>query len=879
MTDGTHDLSFTTGLPGLDQVLHGLIPGDNVVLQVGSLDEYKPFVTPFVRASVAAGAPLIYFRFARHEPLLSEADGAHVHELHPESGFEQFITAILDVIEQAGRGACYVFDSLSELAVDWYSDRMLGNFFMLACPYLYRFDTIAYFALMRNAHSQLATDAIVNTAQVVMCIYSNAADMYVQPLKVDRRRSPTMYMLHRRRGDAFEPVTGSAETAQVLSRTPHPWLNFMIHRPGVWMRTFMAATDAMEAAASGKESGADLDALFERLLRAAVTRDQRFIRLCRTYFSLEMLLEILQRMIGTGLIGGKSLGMLLARAIVRNDAPELSDKLEPHDSFFIGSDVFYTYLVQNDCWWLRRRRKGATLEQILDNADAARERMFEGTFPEDIRHQFMEMLNYYGQSPIIVRSSSLLEDNYGNAFSGKYDSVFCANQGGPDERLDEFIRAVRHVYASALSKDALTYRAERNLLERDEQMALLVQRVSGYACGEVFLPHLAGVGFSFNPYVWDASIDPNAGMLRMVLGLGTRAVDRTDDDYTRLIALNAPLKRPEGAADDARRYSQHRVDVLNLAENRLDTETTEQALQAIPEEHRGRFVVRDHELERLARRQYRRIAFPWTLNLDGVLNDSTIVADMQRLLKVLHAAYDNPVDIEFTVNFREDWRYLVNLVQCRPFQVNITVAGTVAQLPEQTPERTVVIESGGPVIGAGLAAVVDHIVYVAPSGYSRLSMQERYRVAHLIGRATRACNPNHDRTVMLIGPGRWGTRSPSLGVPVTFSEINASSILCEMAVMHEGLVPDLSLGTHFFNDLVEMDMMYLALFPEKPGNAIRSDLLDGAPNRLATLLPDAEDLASVVRVIDATQIVAGETLFIRADPVKQRAVCFTAGER
>ena len=168
----------------------------------------------------------------------------------------------------------------------------------------------------------------------------------------------------------------------------------------------------------------------------------------------------------------------------------------------------------------------------------------------------MKMLEYFGQSPIIVRSSSLLEDAYGNAFSGKYESVFCANQGTPQDRLENFLNAIRKVYTSTLSEEALAYRAHWGLLDRDEQMAILVQRVSGSVYEDQFFPQIAGVGVSYNPYVWNSEIDPEAGMIRLVFGLGTRAVDRIDDDYTRIVALNAPSRRPEASSEDVRKFSQ-----------------------------------------------------------------------------------------------------------------------------------------------------------------------------------------------------------------------------------------------------------------------------------------------------------------------------------
>ena len=128
---------------------------------------------------------------------------------------------------------------------------------------------------------------------------------------------------------------------------------------------------------------------------------------------------------------------------------------------------------------------------------------------------------------------------------------------------------MRTIYASTMSEKALRYREQRGLLDHDEQMALLVMRVSGAMHGRYYYPQAAGVGFSFNPYVWHETIDPKAGVLRLVFGLGTRAVDRSDDDYTRLVALNAPQRRPESNFDEVRQYAQRRVDYLDLQANRL----------------------------------------------------------------------------------------------------------------------------------------------------------------------------------------------------------------------------------------------------------------------------------------------------------------------
>jgi hypothetical protein len=860
------DERLGSGLVGLDQILHGLRLGDNVVLQVDRFEDYLPFVRAYGEAAVRQGHRLIYFRFARHQPIFADREDLEIVELRPEIGFERFLSEILDVIETAGVGAYYVFDCLSELLVDWYSDRMVANFFMVTCPFLYRLDTVAYFALIKQQHTALALDAIIETAQVVLTVYRNEKQLFVKPLKVEGRHSRTMYMLHEWRGEEFIPVSNSATIFQVFSKVAHPWLDFSIHRPGLWKRSFMQAQSLLKEIAEGRGAAEATDC-FDRLSRMAITRQEHFARLVKTYFGLEDLVRVFQRMIGTGLIGGKALGMLLARAVVHRNQPELATLLEDHDSFFVGSDVFYTYLVRNDCWWLCRRGQG---EALLDRASEARDKILTGDFPEDIRQQFAEMLSYFGQSPLIVRSSSLLEDNFGNSFSGKYDSVFCANQGKPAERLEAFVDAVRQVYASAMNPEALFYRQHRGLLEQDEQMALLVQRVSGAEHHGRFYPQLAGVGFSFNPFVWCEGIEASAGMLRLVFGLGTRAVDRTEDDYPRLVALNAPEKVPQ-AREDATRYSQKRVDLLDLLDNSLKTELLENLLQDKLELPLELFISPDEELMARAREAGVKLTFPYVLDFRGLFRRTGFVKDMRALLQTIEEGYECPVDVEFTVNFFDSSTYQINLVQCRPFQVQVRGRDRVLRPPVGIEEAKVLLKSKGPILGQSALSVVDRIVYVVPSAYAALPEQERYAVARLVGQLA-GRKETEEQQIMLVGPGRWGTSTSSLGVPVAFPEISGVSVICEVALMHDGLVPDLSLGSHFFNDLVELEMTYLAVYPGKEGNSLNEAFFREYRNCLIDLVPDAGALASVVRVVDRQ--FGGPGICLHSDSRKQAAVCY-----
>lgn len=862
--------NLSTGLRGLDDVFTGLRAGDNVVWQVDAIEDYIAFVHPFCREAVAARRQLIYFRFADHESLLPPGVTADVHEIRPDAGFELFISQIFDVIERAGIGACYVFDCLSELAVDWYSDRMLGNFFMLTCPYLYSYETITYFALMRNRNSSTAIDAIHGTAQIILDIYRQKTKRYLHPLKVYKRHSDTMYMLHAWEGERFVPVRASADIARILTSVPQPWLDFAVQRQDPWTRTFAEAQELAARLEPTNASRSEAAPVTRKLLSMAVTRDPQLLRLAEKYFSLHDVVDIGNRMIGTGLIGGKSVGMLLARAILRHENDKWAERLEAHDSFYIGADVFYTYLVVNGCWWVRRKMKDPA--SALDGAEEARQRILGGDFPKDIQDRFTAMLDYFGQSPIIVRSSSLLEDAYGNAFSGKYESVFCANQGKPEQRLDQFMAAVRTVYASTMNREALEYRRHYSLLEQDEQMALLVQRVSGQPYAHYFFPQIAGIGFSYNPFVWNSVIDPRAGFLRLVFGLGTRAVDRADDDYTRIVALNAPHLRPEGNFEEVRKYAQRRVDLLDLRTNGHESRYFDETVRDAPDLPLHLFASRDSELERRAAELQQKNVFSWMLTFDELLADTGFVAEMREMLAELEKAYQHPVDVEFTANFADQDNYWINVLQCRPFQIR----GKAAEIsiPQGLRPQDVLFRTRGPVIGNGFSAAVDRLVYVVAGAYSQMKQGDRYALARLIGRITHLDGARKAETIMLVGPGRWGTTTPSLGVPVAFAEINTVTILCECALMHEGLIPDVSLGTHFFNDIVELNMLYLAIYPERPGHILNQPFFQSARNALPDLLPDAAGWQHVVRVIDGSVLPKGARLHLSANTYQQEGVCF-----
>jgi len=857
----------STGITSLDEVLCGLRPGDNVVWQVHSIDDYLAVVAPFVASAKTRGDELVYFRFAKHKELVPEDAGTRICQIRPEEGFEKFITEIHGVIRESGSGGCFIFDSLSELVLDCYSERMLGNFFMLTCPFLRRMEAIAYFAVLKNYHSYYAALPISKTTQLLLDVYRREGRVYIHPIKVDERHSESMHTLHSWDGDSLTAVTDSPSISDVVTSAPWAGLQSASYRMvGMWDRRFMQGEDILESYEQGESSKEIVDKAFHRLLPQLISRDAEILAVAEKYLTLPHLIHTWKRIIGSGLIGGKAAGMLVARAILEKAHPRWAKLLEAHDSFFIGSDIFYSFLVENGCWEIRERQKNP--DTFLDGADEARRRILRGQFPDYIVRRFSDMLDYFGQSPIIVRSSSLLEDTFGNAFAGKYESVFCANQGTHQQRLGEFIKAVRFVYASTMSEKALTYRARRKVLDRDEQMALLVQRVSGAPYGGRFFPQLAGVGFSYNPYVWDQSIDPESGMLRLVFGLGTRAVERHDDDYARLVALNAPGKRPDGKANELRRYAQRVVDLLDLRENRFSSYRFEDLTEKNPDLPVELFASRPGGPRTLAGDTATVRTSPWVLTFENLLTKTPFSEDMREMLDILREAYETQVDIEFTANFLEDGSYKINLVQCRPFQVRENAPGGIAP---KTSKRNVILAAHGPVIGPSRTLGIDRVIYVVPSVYGQLPMTDRHAVARLIGKLTHLEKRGQGGSIMLVGPGRWGASMPSLGVPIAFPEINTVSVLCEIDAMQESVTPQLSLGTHFFNDLVETDMLYVGFLRAKKENVLNEDFLNQSPNRLQDLICDASAWSEAVRVIDAP---VGQSMVFTADLMKQRAVLY-----
>jgi hypothetical protein len=853
----------STGMNGLNEILGYLQMGDNVVLQVDSIEDYKKFVDPYVETALARNQRLVYMRFANHPALLETNKQIKVYKLNANKGFESFSTQVHNIVRDEGRDVFYVFDCLSDLLLAWATDLMIGNFFVITCPYLFELNTVAYFAILRNRHSFKTVARIRETTQVLLDIYNDNGTICVHPLKAWKRYTPTMFLPHIMEGDNLVPILNSADAASILSYLTDKNATSGARNLDYWERIFLKATTILEDPDAVKEK----QIMVETLSHVLIGREKRMLSLVKEYFSLEDLVEIKKRLIGTGFIGGKSVGMLLARNILRKD-PSLdwNAELEIHDSFYIGSDIFYSYMVQNGWWKLLMAQK--TDEGYFKVAHELKSKMLHGVFPDEVKEQFQLMLEYFGQSPIIVRSSSLLEDAFGNAFAGKYESYFCPNQGTPEERYKNFEEAVRKIFASTMKEDALTYRLQRGMAQEDEQMALLVQRVSGSHRNTYFFPDLAGVGLSYNTFVWQKGMDPKAGMLRIVFGLGTRAVNRVENDYPRIVALDAPLMKPYTKQEDMKRFSQNEVDLLNLQENVFQTLPAADLLTHDIEAHLDLIATRDMAAAEYLQSVGKQAKDTWILTFDELLENTSFVQTMSKMLKKLEQVYRYPVDIEFTVNFNTQGKPQINLLQCRPFQTKGHYSRV--ELPGKISKSKILLQQEANFMGGSVYQAISRIIYIDPRGYAGLSLSEKHEIARLTGKLNKQIGRREVMPTILLGPGRWGTTTPAMGVPVTFSEINNVTAIGEIAYQDGALIPDLSFGTHFFQDMVEMDIFYMAIYPEKDGVLFNTAWMKKQPNILADLMPADARFANVVHVYD----MRARDLRLLSDIVTQKMICF-----
>lgn len=830
-----------SGIPMMDDALQNIRLGDNVVWQVPSLDEFRYVAERFSNQAIADGRNLIYIRFAEHEPILTPREGLRIEHVELSHRFETFTVNIHNLIEREGYDTFYIFDCLSELEQAWSTDLMMGNFFHLTCPYLFILDTVAYFPLIRGRHSFDAIATIRDTTQLFLDVYKDEKDVFVRPMKVWNRYSQTMFQPYRlsREDNSFTVLRDGTEVSHFYSVMNKEATQAQDQNVDSWERFFFR-TKLLH------QNGVDVTEDCSKICNIMLTRDSKMRELIKSNFTPEDYFEVHSRMVGTGMIGGKACGMLLSRKIVENHRPDIFERFEPHDSYYIGSDVFYAYIVDNGFWDLRIKQR--TEEGYFTLAGEFEKKIMEGKFPTGIEAEFRRILDYYGNDPVIVRSSSILEDGFGNAFAGKYESVFCGNQGDPEERLQKFEEAVKIVYASTMSMSALDYRKRRGLDKRDEQMAILVQRVSGSRYEGFFMPCTAGVGYSVSPYRM-GSEKPKSGMLRLVMGLGTAAVDRRTGSYPRLVSLDAPTKVLSTDMSDRQQFSQRIVDAISADTNDVEGFDAMNICKSVPRYLKNMIYSHNYETESRLRERgdWRDVLF---ITCDGLTKNEQLMTDMRDILELIQTHYEYPVDTEYTINFAPNGSYVIDLLQCRPLQ--LTAEGDKITVPDGVDNRHILLETRGVSMGFSREIAIDGVVYIDPILYYQMPYRRKYEIKEAISQVNWRFR-NQGKHLLLLTPGRICTSSPELGVPSGFSDISEFSVIAEVSESKVGYIPELSYGSHIFQDLVEAGILYTAVFEKESTIAFSPDLLKEFADVTNEVTELADDIKGVLRVYDTSK--------------------------
>ena len=356
-------------------------------------------------------------------------------------------------------------------------------------------------------------------------------------------------------------------------------------------------------------------------------------------------------------------------------------------------------------------------------------------------------------------------------------------------------------------------------------------------------------------------------MLRMVAGLGTRAVERTPGDYPRLICLDRAQANLRTTMAERHKFSQRKVDVLDFAAKQLCTKPLEQIIELLPKWQKKLVLSRDTEAEdMLAERHiYRKIYFA---DCQGLVDDMDFIPLRRALMKMLETANGPPVDVEFAVTCPEEDKWKLNLLQCRPLQA---ARSEQVRIPEGV-DHELLFDVRRTSMRRSKEERIDYIVWVDPQQYYEYTYAKKPDVARFIGRINQRFEDT-DYKLMLLVPGRIGTSSPELGVPVAYSEISQFNAICEVAYDKAGYHPELSYGSHMFQDMVEADVYYGAINDNSKTRLYQPELLAGCPEILAGLCPEEPEMLRIVKLYDVRKCRASLTL----DAHEGRAVCRIQG--
>ena len=635
-------------------------------------------------------------------------------------------------------------------------------------------------------------------------------------------------------------------------------------------------------------SDADKKELLETIIDTFISNHHYYRVSAVKYFSLTDIYNILVRRIGLpdrqGKIGQKAAGMILAYRILTTEKSDFSDKVKIPKSYYLTSDVFFECQLSHSYNWsalkYRFRDGDMTEEELEDEYLLLRQAQMEIEMPDIIRIELRKVLEKVGHVPVIVRSSSLLEDSK-SSFSGKYDSFFFANQPLHDDpaqdlelRVDSLIEKIFQVYVSLGKPEVLIYRRERGLLDVDERMSVLIQTVEGKRYGKYYLPALSGVGLSQNNRVNTGRIKWDDPVLRIGMGLGTGIVDikgnqvkvvyPANPEYSTILDFYQTLKS-----------SQKNIDVLNLENDTVESIPKSDLFEYLnsndSDDENIRYLKKVMGEYFLSTAEVDYLMDGIGLNMELDQNKHVVTLDglkktgfypmSEWILRILSEKYV-PADVEFTLNLTpsrmlsdenvNNGTFTLTVLQCR--QLTGILEHKIHAIPEDMLEKNVLALVNKDVTN-GYVPNIGYIVYVDPDEYYQLDETQMHTIARLIGQINSALK---GQRFILIGPGRWGSSLPFYGIKVTYSEIYNTLGLIEISkLLSDASYSEPSLGSHFGNDVRESNIITMTIYPGMGDSVYQSKVLQNSQNLVAEFFQGhiLDDwVTDVVRIIDTKTV-------------------------
>ena len=817
---------------GILTLIDGIRYGDDIVFQTEEASGYRIISESLLAELTKSGHSIHHITFYNGPDNLNlNLNGENVikHYVSPDKGFEAFVEECCDIVFSMEFGDIVFIDCLTSLMSFWGSDWLIGYAYHAISEVMKEREVTSFIGIVKKCHRHFTIKKVVDSATVVVRVMrDNVGRHCLLPRKAAGRQSHVMYkpfILDVQK--SVRPIADNVEAMEII--TPPDKRSDMQYYQCL-DRLFLG----------GAENNNDPEAV-KSMCVIMMGQDKKILELASQYFTLSEMKLIRRRTIGSGYIGGKATGMLVARKIIKEHLPDIYEKhSEPDDSYFLGADVFYTFMIYNGLW--------DDYKSFLNSADVVKAKklhrlIMNAKMPPEVLERMEDIIDYFGHYPIIARSSSLLEDSFESSFAGKYESKFCILTGDEDNMRRQLSDIFKAVYASMFSQEAVKYRRFYEIKGRSDIMSIIIQRVSGVFNGNYYFPHLAGVGQSYNSYIWDKKIDPESGLIRLVSGLGTKAVDNEGGDYARMIALNRPHDYPMPGVENRRAFCQRAMEVVDTYANKV-REIKPADLYA--EVDTGPFMkyiaARDFEIEKKLNGMINSGIKAWYISHDHVIQNTNVLETLGKIMKALERAYEHPVEIEFTINFKDDQKYRINILQCRPVQVqrigNAVVQGGSASEYE-------VFRAKGTFLGGSNSLTVDTVVYVDWDEYIKLSSEDKRYCAEIIGILNDRVE-DKGLNCLLMGYGRWGSSVTALGVPVVFSQIDSMKAVIEIGHIEKGMVPELSYGTHFFHDVVESKISYISVLDNNETFHL-SNTITKRHNMIRKALPDTRGFEKVIK--------------------------------